>query len=639
MVDEEIEELFELTGEDFYKYIEVQYGKNVEKVIRFHDIDSFLILGSVNQHDILDVVEQSNNENSSDQLIALQKEICNTFENKVTIKIGTKGKLILLLKSAHDIMRKRNHFLSLTRQTRTNNHRSLSSSTNSSGSGGDVSSKDNYEYIQQCIMKMLINMKNTIHGVTQENISVNDFKIFLNNLNDDNISTCIIQCVCGDRIKLYSRYGQFQISNFSKHLKTTNKKSIIITNNKTKETDTSEGSNEMLVGDEQLEDENKNSFLNKSQNKCNSINTSNTLDLTSVTSKKSYDQRKSSDSESDNDENSDSSAKPTNEKNDGGRRSHILPIAGETQNSISFNRLSQSKKQQAIEDFGTSSLPPSIQSIKSVKVLNRKDNTLLDARKPKRVKNDKQPITDPSAKDKKVPQEQHDSSALIPRIEYDAGLDIFNGFETPLAGGIPCENAFRCTSFSQLKYLCETVTPAHLVNVHCVQPIPTSSFTLIPSSIVLELKQFEVSNNQQKIIFPIHHKVKPLIFQSGSKINNDNVSFDIDTLEKIILQAYQVAQEMTISVGMSHDLVKNNLFNIEESSQLVKQLLKSNSLSESEALIVDESSEDDTAEEDEELDDVIYDDDDLLEDDASPTSSFENLQLTPFSGIYQTLAL
>ncbi|CAF1136185.1 unnamed protein product [Rotaria sordida] len=745
MVDEEIEELFELTGEDFYKYIEVQYGKNVEKVIRFHDIDSFLILGSVNQHDILDVVEQSNNENSSDQLIALQKEICNTFENKVTIKIGTKGKLILLLKSAHDIMRKRNHFLSLTRQTRTNNHRSLSSSTNSSGSGGDVSSKDNYEYIQQCIMKMLINMKNTIHGVTQENISVNDFKIFLNNLNDDNISTCIIQCVCGDRIKLYSRYGQFQISNFSKHLKTTNKKSIIITNNKTKETDTSEGSNEMLVGDEQLEDENKNSFLNKSQNKCNSINTSNTLDLTLVTSKKSYDQRKSSDSESDNDENSDSSAKPTNEKNDGGRRSHILPIAGETQNSISFNRLSQSKKQQAIEDFRTSSLPPNIQSIKSVKDLNRKDNTLLDARKSKRVKNDKQPITDPSAKDKKAPQEHHvlinknnksdflctalktidvnnhrapnhyrypesvlrfatalfilagiyvyeyvrlnfkfllptiqtiknnwfhepysegkfrfdetktycnsvqcqyifvseDSSALIPRIEYDASLDIFNGFETPLAGGIPCENAFRCTSFSQLKYLCETVTPAHLVNVHCVQPIPTSSFTLIPSSIVLgayELKQFEVSNNQQKIIFPIHHKVKPLVFQPGSKINNDNVSFDIDTLEKIILQAYQVAQEMTISVGMSHDLGKNNLFNIEESSQLVKQLLKSNSLSESEALIVDESSEDDTAEEDEELDDVIYDDD-LSEDDASPTSSFDNLQHTPFSGIYQTLAL
>ncbi|CAF3920810.1 unnamed protein product, partial [Rotaria sordida] len=118
----------------------------------------------------------------------------------------------------------------------------------------------------------------------------------------------------------------------------------------------------------------------------------------------------------------------------------------------------------------------------------------------------------------------------------------------------------------------------------------------------------------------------------------DNVSFDIDTLEKIILQAYQVAQEMTISVGMSHDLGKNNLFNIEESSQLVKQLLKSNSLSESEALIVDESSEDDTAEEDEELDDVIYDDD-LSEDDASPTSSFDNLQHTPFSGIYQTLAL
>ncbi|CAF4227594.1 unnamed protein product, partial [Rotaria sp. Silwood2] len=287
MVDEEIEELFRLTGEDFYKYIEVHYGKNVEKIVRFHDTDSFLILGSINQDDILDVLEQSNNKNSSDQLIALQK-------------------------GAHDIIRKRNQFLSLTQQTRTNSRRSLSSSTNSSGGGGDVNSKENYEYIQQCIMKMLINMKNTIHGITQENISVNDFKIFLNNLNDDNIPTCVIQCVCGDRIKLYSRYGQFQISNFSKHLKNTNKTSIIISNNKTKETDTSEGSNEILVGDEHSEDENKNSFMNESQNKCNRINSSNTLGSTSITSTKFYDQRKSLGSEFDNDENNDSSAKPTN---------------------------------------------------------------------------------------------------------------------------------------------------------------------------------------------------------------------------------------------------------------------------------------------------------------------------------------
>ncbi|CAF3826953.1 unnamed protein product [Rotaria sp. Silwood1] len=151
-------------------------------------------------------------------------------------------------------------------------------------------------------------------------------------------------------------------------------------------------------------------------------------------------------------------------------------------------------------------------------------------------------------------------------------------------------------------------------------------------NVLTELKQFEVSNNEEKIIFPIHHIVKSLIFQLGSKNNNNNVSFDIDTLENIILQPHQVAQEMTFSVGMSRDLIKNNLFNIAESSQLIKQLLKSNSLSESERLIVDESSEDE-ADEDEELDDVVYDND-LLEDNGNSTPTFENLQLTSYSGIY-----
>ncbi|CAF2141071.1 unnamed protein product [Rotaria magnacalcarata] len=37
-----------------------------------------------------------------------------------------------------------------------------------------------------------------------------------------------------------------------------------------------------------------------------------------------------------------------------------------------------------------------------------------------------------------------DCSAIIPRIEYDATSNRFNGFVTPIDGGKPVENAFDC---------------------------------------------------------------------------------------------------------------------------------------------------------------------------------------------------
>jgi hypothetical protein len=88
--------------------------------------------------------------------------------------------------------------------------------------------------------------------------------------------------------------------------------------------------------------------------------------------------------------------------------------------------------------------------------------------------------------------------------------------------------------------------------------------------------------------------------QTGSNINNKDINFNADDVETVILKAHQIAQRMTISVGMSVDLIKNNLFDIQRSSQLAKELLKSNSLTESEILIIDDkdSDEEDYDEED-----------------------------------------
>lgn len=97
MIEEEVEDLLQLTSEEFYNSIEKQYGKNGEQILRYHDIDSCYILADVDEHEIINVFEESNNEYSSDDLIALKKEPCNFIGEKVSLKVATKGKTITLL--------------------------------------------------------------------------------------------------------------------------------------------------------------------------------------------------------------------------------------------------------------------------------------------------------------------------------------------------------------------------------------------------------------------------------------------------------------------------------------------------------------------------------------------------------------
>ena len=156
-------------------------------------------------------------------------------------------------------------------------------------------------------------------------------------------------------------------------------------------------------------------------------------------------------------------------------------------------------------------------------------------------------------------------------------------------------------------------------------------------NVLLELKEFEANNHENQIIFPMHYKIRKFVCQTKSMIRTGSDCFSIDTIEEIIQQAYQVAQQMANFVNMSTDLIKNDVFDFEQSSKLSKRLLQLNCLTESEILDVNayDDDEDSSDDEEEDLSNTVYihdlsDDDD--DNDPMPTVSFENMQSTSYSG-------
>ena len=67
-----------------------------------------------------------------------------------------------------------------------------------------------------------------------------------------------------------------------------------------------------------------------------------------------------------------------------------------------------------------------------------------------------------------------DCSAVTLRVEYDATLNTYNGFVTPILNGIPEENSFQCNSFEDFKDAIDTTPRSSLANLHSVQPISIS---------------------------------------------------------------------------------------------------------------------------------------------------------------------
>lgn len=267
MDDDEFQQYLILVGEIFYSHIEEKYGKNVEKILRYHDIDGYLILGKSDKHELFDVFEKIDDSNSSIELIELKKEVCNTFDGKTSLKIGTKAKLNTLVKSAYDMVKlKRSHMTSQARLTQLDKRSSKLLSNDDNTTDSEISLTKHTALVNESLSKLLTTIKCNVHGVINTNIAANDFEVIVKNLDNQSEPICTIQCVCGDRIKLYLRNNRFQLSNLQKHLKLDNKKSSSFIVDDDQAIDDSENSNQTDLNSGISTNENNRSITQRTPN-------------------------------------------------------------------------------------------------------------------------------------------------------------------------------------------------------------------------------------------------------------------------------------------------------------------------------------------------------------------------------------
>ena len=154
-------------------------------------------------------------------------------------------------------------------------------------------------------------------------------------------------------------------------------------------------------------------------------------------------------------------------------------------------------------------------------------------------------------------------------------------------------------------------------------------------NILTETKQSEMNNDNQKILFPIHRKFKRLNERNDTNFPQSNVDLDVKSLEKVILQAFNIAQEMTVPVGMAEILTRNDLFDIKSSSVLTKKLLQLFAVDETGSFDDDQSSDEDMTEEEDDWKYTLYDADESDDADTHSTITFENLKSTTYSGFFR----
>ncbi|CAF3439445.1 unnamed protein product [Rotaria socialis] len=431
MDNNEIEQLITLTGERFYELIEEQYGKSVGKILRYHDIDCYSILSQIDKHALIDLFEKPNDEHSTSELIDLKKEICNISHESISLKIGTKNKIILLLKSSQEIVKKRRlQLVYEARLNRLDKRRSTSSSsTNNSASDSENNLGKYHALLEESIIQLLRQLKNNIHGTTYTNVSANDFKVIIGNTSDFITPVCSVQCICGDRIKLYLKNYRFQLSNLTKHLKTINHKSPLIVNNKNHDLGDPEVLDQTDSDDPILRSENDRSTTQNNLSERVHIDNDDSDKSTSVTIKKSQSQK--SRTQSGNNKNIGLSAKTTKNRYDEQPSTHTLPREGETQSSISFIPSLKPKKQLVnTQRQQTSNLPFNNQHLKSLREQNLNQNNSSQSQKRKFDENEKQNEAPLSKKLNKIISEKNIScsninssdilSALLSTIELNS---------------------------------------------------------------------------------------------------------------------------------------------------------------------------------------------------------------------------
>ena len=209
-----------LTGADFYRAINAQYGTCVEKILRFFDVDNYSLLNGVREHHIFDVLEKPNDINTSDEALTLKKEICCFVGEKVLLKVGTKGKISFLLKTAHELLKRRKKLRSSSSGSSNYGHSSHSKSesyatTNNDSNEHSTMLEEHRNIIEEDLKKLLGNVNSCVHGVTHDNITFRDFQIIMKKNRDNDQPICWIKCICGHEIKLYFKDKKFQVSNIS----------------------------------------------------------------------------------------------------------------------------------------------------------------------------------------------------------------------------------------------------------------------------------------------------------------------------------------------------------------------------------------------------------------------------------------
>ncbi|CAF1416682.1 unnamed protein product [Adineta steineri] len=390
MDDNEFQQFLTLFGESFYQHIEKVYGKFIEKILRYHDIDNYVVLGETDKHEILDILEKPNDTNTSEELINLKKEVCHIIQEITSLKIGTKNKLISLLKLAQDVVNKKKLLLmSQTRLNRLNKSRSTSSSSNSNTSDTEINLKKYSTFINESISKLLTSIKNNIHGFTNTNITAKDFKVMIEHINDRSEPICNIHCVCGDRIKLYLRNDRFQLSNLQKHFKIINNKVPILINNNNQQTDDLQDSDQIDIDNPVSRNESSPSTTQSTLREYTNIDSDATDGMTSTTVKQSYSQNQLH-VESNTNKRSTLSLKTTKIQQNGQPVSRNLPKPGETQSSITIMPPSKSKKQLLNNETTqtTNSSSSTLQHSKSVKEQNANLNQVHQQKKRKLIEND-----------------------------------------------------------------------------------------------------------------------------------------------------------------------------------------------------------------------------------------------------------
>lgn len=78
-----------------------------------------------------------------------------------------------------------------------------------------------------------------------------------------------------------------------------------------------------------------------------------------------------------------------------------------------------------------------------------------------------------------------DCTGVIRRISYDQATNSFTGFATPLSNGLHISRYYQTDSFDQLQSWFSSTQKSPLLNIHMLQPLPSSGQRNTPSAFLL----------------------------------------------------------------------------------------------------------------------------------------------------------